>query len=172
VGVRPKDFMRLSTEVKVTDIISVCIGVVFLIISFVYLFVPLRQALETNKAGEIAGRYMLNKNIDNEVVKLVAGYCSYYPTDYNKIYCVNNFVDHVYKYEETSFAISIDECINETGMDCKGWSTFYRAVFTRLGIKHQQIYMPTHTIVMAYGDGFYCTIDQEIIDCIDVGDGK
>lgn len=103
-------------------------------------------------------------SVNDDIVQHVAGYCQNKDDDMEKIYCVNSFVKDVFIYNESKELVLPDELV-ERGGDCKHWTNFYRAVFMELNIKTEQVFLDTHTFLIAYNDEYYCNLDQMIVNC-------
>jgi len=107
-----------------------------------------------------------NKNIDEDITRVVGDYCMVYKTNLSRVKCVNDFVVEtgVYNYTSTPFVVLSDQLM-ETGGDCKSWTTFYKGVFNYMGIHSNLIYSTNHVYLNVFDDTFYCNVDQESIDC-------
>lgn len=83
------------------------------------------------------------------------------------IRCVNSYVIHNFNYKSSKRIIFPDELLNNGG-DCKSWSLFYNAAFTKLGISTQFVELKSHVYLVAYNESYYCNVDQEDLKCLEL----
>lgn len=117
-----------------------------------------------SNAFDVLSENMVKQSINDDIVVSVTNYCKYNEGDIDKIYCVNSFVREVFIYNDTDYFVLPDDIIINGG-DCKDWTNFYRTVFEAMDIKTKQVFLDTHTYIVAYSDEYYCNIDQEIVSC-------
>ncbi len=136
------------------------------VISFIYLIaLPANKLVSTDTMENLRYDNFLKESMEDEIIYVVSAYCSYEPTKFQQIHCVHEFVSMVHNFNKTGFKIvSPDELVNSSG-DCKSYTNFYRAVLDTMNISNKIINLPNHVHVLAYGDRYYCNLDQYEIHC-------
>ena len=106
------------------------------------------------------------QNMNQNITKIIGDYCLLYKTNMSRVKCVHSFVRDSgnFNYTTTNDIILSDELI-EQGGDCKSWTTFYKGMFNYMKIDTQLIHSTNHVYLNAFDDNFYCSIDQQSIDC-------
>lgn len=93
-------------------------------------------------------------------------------------YCLNDFVEKIYKYRITEKKIPFEELKREGG-DCEDWSLFYQKMFSKYGYrtKYSKIFVEKieegnlfHIFLIAYDKKGYCVLDQLNIACMFYGE--
>lgn len=117
----------------------------------------------------LATKHLNDKSLDysnEELAGVIASYCGLQMNDYEKAYCVNEFVRESgrFKYEKSMFIKDFNKLLEEGG-DCKSWSVFYNSIFKKLGFGTSYVYTKDHVYLSVFKNDVYCNVDQLSIDC-------
>jgi transglutaminase-like putative cysteine protease len=85
-----------------------------------------------------------------------------------KVFCVNRHINANFDYvNHDDYNIQSPEYTYANGGICRDYVALYRFLFNKMGIKTQQIVIPSHTFLIAHTeeDGEYCLVDQKIAKC-------
>lgn len=107
---------------------------------------------------------------DDKVITSTVNWCEqeqYFKTELDKIKCVNQQVQHLYKYSENYELITPDKLIQKGGQ-CYSWTNFYKVILDRMNIQNKVVTLDgnlNHMFIIAYTDEDYCVLDGENMDC-------
>jgi hypothetical protein len=107
---------------------------------------------------------IINSAKNDTYVSNVVKLCNFADDNRDKIDCVFNFFNTVYKRKNSAEFNSIEYTLLN-GTDCKNSVVFYCAVFRAMNLSCNPVVMEDHTYANVDYDSGYCTVDQNLLNC-------
>jgi len=105
------------------------------------------------------------KYIDSPPIPNIEYMCGDWANDIDKIYCIRDeFVSPFYIRRANNDSMSPRDLKFEGG-DCSNWAYYYKVAMDRLNIKSKIMTTDSHMFTIAYGDDYYCILDQTMVTC-------
>lgn len=121
-------------------------------------------SLTIAKAIDLYANNFLNIQEDQFIIT-VADKCNNYQIFLQKAHCVNKEIAKVYgEYQKRDALYPVDYIITNGG-DCKNWAMIYRAIFIKMNISNDYVFVPKHVYNKIWDNITICKVDQVLMEC-------